>query len=315
MKYTKETFYQELKTRFPDNDFEILEFSGTSKPIKYKCLKCGRIIEKSRANHLYENKSLCQHCYSTKNSKMRNWILHFFQNTNKFELISWTKNTMDSITIKCNNCQRIFKKQPNNLFGRTINTICPYCGDNGAPVLEEDFKKMMIKNGYNDYKIITYTALTRSAKFQHNCGFVFSQIAKNFLQSRGCPKCAGTKSKGELKIEDWLLNHNIKYYYNYTIKEINNCSYDFYLPDYNILIEYQGQQHFSPVNIFGGEEKFQKQLLHDEKKKEYAKKNNYILIIIPYTDFNIIESYLLPILGSTTSYDNVASSEAKEKTL
>jgi hypothetical protein len=40
-------------------------------------------------------------------------------------------------------------------------------------------------------------------------------------------------------------------------------SYDFFLPDFNLLIEYQGRQHFIPVERFGGEETFKIQLEHD----------------------------------------------------
>lgn len=315
MKYTKESFYNELKRRFPNNEFQILEFSGTFKPIKYQCLTCGRIIEKNRANHLYENKTLCQHCYSTRNSKIRNWIINFFNTNSQFQLISWSENTMDSILMQCKKCNRSFLKKPNNLYLRQENTICPYCGDNGAPILLEDFKKEMLKNGYNDYTILKYTTIGKSVKFQHSCGYVFSQIGHNFLKSRGCPKCFNKKSKGELKIEQWLKENNINYVYQYIIKEINNYSYDFYLPNYNTLIEYQGQQHYYPIDYFGGEQKFYQQLQHDQIKKDYAQKQKYNLIIIPYTDYDKITSYLLPILGSTTiPCKEVASSEAKEKT-
>lgn len=314
MKYNKISFQQELERRFPDNMIKILEFSGTNKPIKYQCLKCNRIIEKNRANHLYENKSLCQHCYSVKESKIRNWIMNFFKTTNQFQLINWSNNTADDLIIYCNHCKRTFNKQPGNIYNKKANTICPYCGDNGAPILQEDFQQLMEKNNLIDYKILSYTAITKRVKFQHSCGFVFTQVGSNFLKSKGCPKCFKTHSKGEIKIENWLVKNNIKYIYEYPIKDINNYSYDFYLPEYNIFIEYQGQQHYFPVDYFGGEKKFQQQLLHDKNKVEYAQKNNYQLIIIPYTDYNNIESYLLPILGSTTNLTDVVSSETKEKT-
>ena len=109
--------------------------------------------------------------------------------------------------------------------------------------------------------------------------------------------------------------HNIKYKYQYTVKEINNYSYDFYLPELNCLIEYQGEQHYRPIKVFGGEERFKLQLEHDKIKKEYAEKNNFKLIIVPYTEYNNIDSYLLEKLSTTTSQSDVASSEAKEKTL
>lgn len=301
MRYTKESFTQELQKRFPNNQFKIIDFSGTFNPITYQCLKCGKIITKTRASHLYENKSLCQHCDSTRDSKMRNWITKFFNNNKQFQLIEWSGNAADRLYIHCNKCDRNFYKQPNNLYQRSIHTICPFCGDNGAPVLQEDFEKMMKQNGYLDYTILKYKAIGQSVLLRHSCGYVFSQKGVNFLKSKGCPKCYKTKSKGEIKIENFLLIHHITYKMNYLIKELNNLSYDFYLPDYNIFIEYQGQQHYFPVNYFGGEKHFIIQQEHDRIKAEYAKNNNIELIIIPYTEYSNIEAYLLPLLGSTTN--------------
>ncbi len=63
-------------------------------------------------------------------------------------------------------------------------------------------------------------------------------------------------------------------------------SYDFAVYKDNelfALIECQGQQHYIPVEMFGGEEQFAKQQLHDEIKREYAEKLNVKLVEVPYT--------------------------------
>ena len=60
-------------------------------------------------------------------------------------------------------------------------------------------------------------------------------------------------------------------------------SYDFYLPKYNTLIEYQGQQHYMIVDAFHATDKtLKKQIHHDNLKREYAKENNISLIEVPY---------------------------------
>ena len=80
---------------------------------------------------------------------------------------------------------------------------------------------------------------------------------------------------------------------------INNglLSYDFFLPKYNLLIEYQGEQHDRPIKYFGGEEQFKIQKEHDNRKRKYAMKNNMQLLEIWYYDFdnieNILNSYLV----------------------
>ena len=55
-------------------------------------------------------------------------------------------------------------------------------------------------------------------------------------------------------------------------------SFDFYVPQYNTCIEYQGVQHYKPVERFGGEEQFAIQQEHDELKRKYAKNNNFDLL-------------------------------------
>ena len=71
-------------------------------------------------------------------------------------------------------------------------------------------------------------------------------------------------------------------------------SYDFYLPDYNLLIECQGEQHERFIRGFHEtEESFEKQLEHDRRKREYAKKNNIDLLEIWYYDMDSIEEILI----------------------
>lgn len=74
-------------------------------------------------------------------------------------------------------------------------------------------------------------------------------------------------------------------------------SYDFYLPKYNLLIEYQGIQHEKPIDFSGKNknvaiEKFKKQKEHDKRKNNYAKQNNIDLLEIWYYDFDNIENIL-----------------------
>ena len=59
-------------------------------------------------------------------------------------------------------------------------------------------------------------------------------------------------------------------------------SFDFYVYTYNLLIEYQGEQHYRPVEYFGGIEQFKIQQEHDRRKREYAKNNDINLLEIRY---------------------------------
>lgn len=102
-------------------------------------------------------------------------------------------------------------------------------------------------------------------------------------------------SKGERKIKDILNNNNINYiqekrFADCVFEDTNKTArFDFFLPKYNCLIEFDGRQHFiQSSGIFDNEEKFKRTQEHDKIKNEYCFKNNILLIRIPYTHFDKI---------------------------
>lgn len=97
-------------------------------------------------------------------------------------------------------------------------------------------------------------------------------------------------SRGEEKIKNLLLNNNINFETQKTFKTCqfpdtkNLAKFDFYLPDYNLLIEYDGEQHFHHrKNGWNTEEKFQQIKFRDNFKNQWCKNNNIPLVRIPYT--------------------------------
>ena len=97
---------------------------------------------------------------------------------------------------------------------------------------------------------------------------------------RGCPKCAESKLEREIRL--MLEENNIKYVYEKPFDWLGKKTLDFYLPEYNIAIECQGEQHFKPVELFGGEEVFKKQLQRDKEK--YKKCLEHGIDIIYYAN-------------------------------
>ena len=112
--------------------------------------------------------------------------------------------------------------------------------------------------------------------------------------------CLAWKSKGEDLIKRILELSNIGFISQFRFckcKNKNPLIFDFYLPDYNCCIEYDGEQHFKPVDFFGGEKHFKIQQKNDKIKTEYCKENGIKLIRIPYTDYGKLnEDYLLSLL-------------------
>ena len=150
---------------------------------------------------------------------------------------------------------------------------CPLCIKNKKITLEE-FKNRCSKihNNKYDYSNVEFNNLKDIIFIHcpiHGC---FKQIANKHIIGEGCPKC--NQSHLEKDIEQLLIENNLEYYYQKKFKWLGQQSLDFYLPQYNIAIECQGEQHFKPVKYFGGLNKFNKTVNSDKLKKEKCKENN-----------------------------------------
>jgi hypothetical protein len=115
---------------------------------------------------------------------------------------------------------------------------------------------------------------------------IFNQIAySHFNKGHGCKYCKS--SKGELSIELFLKENNINYIrektYNTCINK-RELPFDFHLTDYNVLIEFNGIQHYEPVDTFGGKEQLIKQKENDTIKLNYCLEHNIKLYIIKYNE-------------------------------
>lgn len=289
---TKEQFSEELKRRFPKDNVEILKFDKASGPIEYKCLNCGRIYKKSRANHLYENKTLCQKCNSARPSICREGFLKALKDN--FEVLDEnyeTKAISTKFHIRCKKCGEDFyhRIQMADLNG---DFRCPRCET--GPVSIERLKKRFEEVGLDkEFEIISYEGITKPLIVRHKCGYIFSRLPWNLLgRSRGCPKCNPRRSAGEDKIYNFLKRNNIIFEEQKKFPQLGTLSYDFFLPEQKVLIEYQGIQHYEPVEYFGGEEKFIQQVDRDNRKKKFAEEEGYYLLEIPSSKFNDIEKIL-----------------------
>lgn len=102
---------------------------------------------------------------------------------------------------------------------------------------------------------------------------------------RKCPNCE-TYYNGEIMTSEYLKCRNVYYMTQYSFEDCvykSRLKFDFYLPDCNTCIEYNGRQHYEPVEIFGGEQRFEDQQIRDNIKRQYCQNNGIKLIEIPYT--------------------------------
>ena len=127
----------------------------------------------------------------------------------------------------------------------------------------------------------------------------FLQTPSDHFQGCGCSLC-NKKSKGEIKITRFLTNNNIKFERDKRFDDCRNIlplPFDFYIPKYNLCIEFDGIQHFQNTNWYGKmsneemKENLKSNQLRDQIKNDYCKKNGINLLRIRY-DENVEEKLI-----------------------
>ena len=127
----------------------------------------------------------------------------------------------------------------------------------------------------------------------NKCGFEYPAYIHLRKQ---CPNCE-KYYYGEKLVQNYLEYKNINNIMQHKLDDCRNKNrlpFDFYLPDLNICIEYQGKQHYEPVEMFGGIEGFTQQQHNDKIKKEYCSLNGIKLIEVSYVynTASAVEKYL-----------------------
>jgi rubrerythrin len=170
---------------------------------------------------------------------------------------------------------------------------CRYCASKDLTI--EDFNKKLHRT------ISTISLVEKAENICRVCLFECSVCGNTFEgyyhQITHCPICHPKRSSGESMVCQILKDHNIDFEEQ---KSFDDCKlksslyFDFYIESLNTCIEYQGIQHYKPVEHFGGERRLDLQQLRDRTKAEYCKNNNIRLITIPYTFNSVdkIENYL-----------------------
>lgn len=130
------------------------------------------------------------------------------------------------------------------------------------------------------------------------CYVLSTNLLRGVRTSCGCEF-----SKGETKVQKVLEGLNIRFIKNKTFDDCRNpkthrlLKFDFFLPEYNTCIEYDGEQHFKEIEIF--KDSLRDIRYRDAIKDEYCSKNNVYMIRIPYWDLkNIDELFILDRLPS-----------------
>lgn len=224
-----------------------------------------------------------------------------FANTHEgYTLMSEYKTNRDKVTVRHDNCGRVFEATPNNL--RDKGSRCPSCFGNEKKDTE-DFKREVFELVGTEYEVLSdYENSHKKIEMKHiDCSHIYQVTPDKFLGGRRCPNCK--VSKGEDAIRKYLLLAG--YTFAREVK-FEGCKYKRELPfDFAVyknnkvlaLIEFDGEQHFKTKEFFGGSQGHTLTKLRDKIKDEFCSQNNIPLIRIPYYELENVPSILECKLG------------------
>ena len=283
-KLTTEKFIEKAKKIHGDKyDYSLVDYKNSQTKVKIICKKCGKIFEQRPGNHINKRYG-CSFCYRNIKKTTKQFIQEargVHSNKYDYSLVNY-KNANIKIKIKCNICGKVFRQTPHNhLMGQG----CPKCANKNITVKDFIQKARKVHGDKYDYSLVNYKNSQTKIKIICPVHGLFEQIPNDHLQNSGCPFCK--ESKGEKKIAKYLIEHNIVFkreYKFFDCKNINYLFFDFYLPELNTCIEYDGEQHFISVKCWGGKKGFKKTQERDKIKTDYCLKNHIRIIRIKYTE-------------------------------
>lgn len=279
MKYDFDEFAKALKEKYPNDIFELVEFDDVSRPGVFWCGRCKKNQHIERMNKLLNvaRKHICTECFGTKNKQDSENVLMLIEQFPWFTFKKFVDGKF--VVYKCEKCGRTTKKTLKDFLKQ------PFCSNKKCDTPHSI--NCLLPQGYeivNKYKSQVQRCLVR-----HECGFIFSARPSDF-QKKGthCPKCFRSPSKGVKKMIDFFDSHNISYIH--TTDQREKDGFDFFLPDYNLLINYLGLHHFEEVPKSG--HSLEKQQRIDAELREEAKSRQSDYLEISYKDFDSIEDIL-----------------------
>jgi len=277
-KYTTAEFINEAKIIWGDKyDYSLVDYKNCK--TKIKIIFDGIIYEQTPISHFKypPERFLNQEIFLIK--AKRKWGDKYDYSLTNFI------DSRKTIKIKFNN--EIYEQLPCNHL-------------NYAPELrntksQDEFineSKKIHNNKYN-YDDVIYSNIATQVTINCPKHGKFKQKPYNHLKGSGCKKCS--ESFGEKTISNFLDINNIQYIREHKFddcKYIQLLKFDFYIPSFRTCIEFDGIQHFTPIEYFGGIKAYESLVIRDKIKEQYCEDNYINLIRIKYDKIDNIEEIL-----------------------
>ena len=321
-RWTTETFIQKSKEIHGDfYDYSEVNYEKTDSKVVIKCPEHGRFLQTPHKHLLGHGCPLCgkekmgrihkEQCLKSKTygrDALREYVdtPTFIRKAKTIHGDKYDysrvdyKNKYSKVTIGCREHGFFEQIASNHLSGNG----CPQCSKHkfGIKDTKEIFIEKATKKHGNKYDYSKVNYVQSKEKVEIIClkHGSFWQTPHDHLLGCGCPKCKRPESRLEEKMRGFIANYSFQSQKRFDWLGLQ--SLDFFLPEYNIGIECQGEQHFRPVSVFGGEEKYKQVLERDYRKRSICKQHG--IKILYYSDVKNIPDEFLKEYEISTSKDD-----------
>lgn len=288
---------------------------GSHSKVDVRCDYCGNIVKvvyKDYLNYKFDKYS-CQKCRQRKTSEynLKERQEDLYRRANSFcqekgyELITNKEELLTSSTVVSYICPKHGEHQV-KVYSLIVGHGCPKCAiEENTKAQRKDPKDVYdafleyggVLLNMEEYKGWNYKNLRVLCK---ECGNEFLTSYSSFMMHNGqlCPECTDMMSKGERMVKEVLDSLNIEYQMQYRFYDCRTTCplpFDFYIPNINTCIEYDGEGHYLPISHnkdIDGETVLKKIQERDAIKTAYCFNNGIRLIRIPYWEYDNIEKIL-----------------------
>lgn len=292
---TNEEWLEQVKQLAGNSYIFLQPYKTTRTKLVYYHVDCGEIHSIKPEDFLRGRR--CPTCSRVKrNLKLtksnQEWLQQVYDLVgDEYKFIDPYNGNHTPIRYKHKVCGKIRTITPANFLS---GHRCSYCA--GLYEDTQTYKEKIKKLYGNEYSLISeYNKASEMVTIRHNkCNYEWNTNATNFIQGKShCPKCQ--ESKGERTVAEILDRYHVKYIQQYVF---NDCKYkrvlpfDFYLPDYNLCIEYDGKQHYVKNEFFNDHDPFDERQIKDHIKNEYCKQHHINMLRIPYNHTKPLETII-----------------------
>lgn len=282
-KKTNEEFIQDAERVHGDEyDYSQVEYLNSKEKVIISHKRCGRVFIQNPQKHLVGHR--CNLCYSAKkltNDTFISKAIKLHGDDYDYSMVDYV-DAKTKIEILHKQCGTMFEQTPNS---HLMGSGCIECYGTKKKTTEQFIEQAKKVHGNDyDYSNAEYVNNKTKVAIKHvKCGQTCHQAPISHLKGFGCNKC--DVSKGELFIRNYLKQRNIPFIVEHKYPDCvykRPLAFDFYLPEANLCIEFDGIQHFEPIGIFGGIKQFILQQKKDMIKNMYCLDKKINLCRIPY---------------------------------